>query len=559
MSLTEGKRKTLVFVLTAALILSMMPLTAFADMDNDHDRISVATGEAVTLQWDSSASTGGAIVTNSAIDYYPSSFVLYAYNTATTPSSADATLTYLYNTPGGDAYRVDLPSSASTISVTLADSEYGGNREYVLRCQAPQGVASGGATPSYVNGYLPIGQYASGVNWGSIFSDGTNLTGNTVKFLNGYESTGVSLGAGGGYVQFEFGSAVENKDTNPYGIDFVIYGNPFNGNPEAGAVKVSTDGAVWYDLAGSLYYDAKSKNNVDVSYKKVSTTSAAFTTKGIYYKIDNGSWTKFNTNTSTAWWPEFTAEGYGTVSGIAANFKGSTTVEGVAWNSPYEEITFGDVCLVKDTDTTNDYQFGYFDIRSNGSSYAAAVNPYATLPSANNGGDGFDISWAVNENGEPVALDSIKYVRAYTSACLNTTGDAFTVPSIFGETSAEVCGIYVANGTGSGITTTAPTALSINYLDDFEEVVTTSSISVPANMSSYSYIDTIRSIAAAYDAVSIEISIIAGSGANVFVNSTKLNEDSGVYSVTTDIPESTQDLRIIVQSGTNLPYLFLLK
>ncbi len=26
---------------------------------------------------------------------------------------------------------------------------------------------------------------------------------------------------------------------NPYGVDFVIYGNAFNGNPEAGAVQVS--------------------------------------------------------------------------------------------------------------------------------------------------------------------------------------------------------------------------------------------------------------------------------------------------------------------------------
>lgn len=33
----------------------------------------------------------------------------------------------------------------------------------------------------------------------------------------------------------------------------------------------------------------------------------------------------------------------------------------------------------------------------------------------------------------------------------------FTTPSIFGETSAEVCGVYGVNGTGGGDTTLTPT------------------------------------------------------------------------------------------------------
>lgn len=38
-------------------------------------------------------------------------------------------------------------------------------------------------------------------------------------------------------------------------MDFVVYGNAFNGNPEAGAVQVSENGTTWYELAGSKYYD----------------------------------------------------------------------------------------------------------------------------------------------------------------------------------------------------------------------------------------------------------------------------------------------------------------
>lgn len=551
------------FVLMLALVLTMTmaPMPVYAQW-TDHDRISVATGEPVEVLWDGPTSTTGAIVTNTAIDYYPSSFVFYV-DTPTPPAvSNGGSATFLFSTSGGDAYRVNLPSTPSTITVELPDS-VDPDGVFILRCQAPQGTAPVATTPLAVNGYLPVGQFARGIIWGSIYSDGPHSSGSVVKFLNGYEDTGVSLGAGGGYVQFEFDNTVLNRDINPFGVDFIIYGNAFENNPEAGAVKVSADGVTWYDLAGSLYYDAKSKNNENVAYKKVTTTSAGFATTGIYYKLGSGNWTKFNTDTGVLWWPEPITEGYLTVSGIFAKFKNSNvTVGGVDWDYSVTNptITYNDVCLVKDTDDNDDYQFGYFDVRGNGSNYGTAVNPYATPPTANNGGDGFDISWAVDENGEPFYLAGIKYVRAYTTACLNTTGDAFTVPAQFGETSAEVCGIYAAKGTGSGITTTAPSILSVNYIDELEEVVTTSSISVPANMSAYSYMDTIRSIAASSEAITLEISITAGSGENVFVNSAKFSEvgTSGVYTGTMGIPGSTQDIRVIVQSGANLPYLFLL-
>ena len=57
-----------------------------------------------------------------------------------------------------------------------------------------------------------------------------------------------------------------------------------------------------------------------------------------------------------------------------------------------------------------------------------------------------------------MALDHITKVRAYTAAALKTDGSgAFTTASIFGETSAEVCGIYGVNGTGGKAATKLPT------------------------------------------------------------------------------------------------------
>lgn len=309
---------------------------------------------------------------------------------------------------------------------------------YTITCPAQNGTAPTSIVKT-VEGYLPVGQFARGTGWGTA----------TGKFTtSGYESTGVSLGAAGGYIQMDLASPIYDLATNKYGVDFVVYGNAFNGNPEAGAVKVfgykagDTTGA-WYDLAGSLYYDSISKNNATVSYKRI----ASGTDAGIWYKINNGSWTKFTTN--TAWWPD-TTKGYGDTWG---------SVDGVTWDQTNDIITYTGVSLVKDTDTTNDYQFGYFDVHVNGSDYGVAQNPY-TITNTDKGGDGFDIAWAVNSNGTPAGLSYITKVRVYTAAALTSDGTAFTTPSIFGETSAEFCGVFKATGSTTE-QTAAPTSISV--------------------------------------------------------------------------------------------------
>ena len=123
-----------------------------------------------------------------------------------------------------------------------------------------------------------------------------------------------------------------------------------------------------------------------------------------------------------------------------------------------EVITYSGLTLVPDdtqvlgsnptqAQMTDVYQWGYADVRVNGSAYGTAINPYASAASVGNGGDGFDLSWAVDENGKPVSISSAKYIRVYSAVLFNA--------GIFGETSAEVCGLYVANGTGSGVASTS--------------------------------------------------------------------------------------------------------
>ena len=62
-----------------------------------------------------------------------------------------------------------------------------------------------GSAPSSVVSYLPIGQYASGQGWGSAagkFAGKTSL-----------ESTGVSLGELGGYIEFKFDDGITDDPT----------------------------------------------------------------------------------------------------------------------------------------------------------------------------------------------------------------------------------------------------------------------------------------------------------------------------------------------------------
>ena len=191
--------------------------------------------------------------------------------------------------------------------------------------------------------------------------------------------------------------------------------------------------------------------------------------------------------------------------------------------------------LVRDTDATADYAFGYADITPNGTNYGTPVNPYTYNTT---GGNAYDISWAVNDNGEPVRLTTISKIRVYTSAVLNvssTDAPIFTVPSIFGETSAEVCGIYAVNPGASEVGVTTEPTIRING-----DTITATSVSDNA---------------AVYDSGGLlegdVISVTAASGTNLWIN----NANSSSYTVTAD----DQMVRVIVQSGEKEPYIVVIK
>ena len=512
--------------------------------------------------------------TSTGIGYFDPAVTAYELETATgsvtisaAALSSGATVSYSGSSGMSISSSGVISFSATgtyTLTVTVTNS---GTKSYTVSITYAAAATSG--VPSDVCGYLPVGQFARGNGWGALFTNGTNTSG-TKKFLSGYVSTGVSLGLLGGYVQFDLGTNkyITDTATHPYGVDFIVYGNPFSGNPEAGAVMVSEDGKIWYNLAGSLHYDSNTVQHTDISYMKLdaaTTIGGQSFAKGIHYStnyqptdstdadtvnaaIAAATWTSFVTG--TAWWPEYTDESYGSVwgenDGHLGNHTDSYTTGDVYWNrsGAAEVITYRGVTRVKDdaemglsgANATNHYRFGYADVRQAGSNYGTAVNPYDTLPAAAAGGDGFDLAWAVDDDGKPVNMTGkhIRFIRVYSAVLYNA--------GIFGETSAEVCGLYVATGTGT-TTITAPTSISVSA----------SSENPSTKSSTNNGYQSVRLAGASTAYITVNTT-----SSNIFVNGEAVTSGN-VVSVA--LTQTITPVQIITQNGTESPYItvFLIK
>ena len=192
----------------------------------------------------------------------------------------------------------------------------------------------------------------------------------------------VSLGGWGGYITFGFDHPVANQE----GRDIQILGNAFYmtgsteyGSSEPGIVLVSRDenqnglpDDIWYELKGCLYDDP--------------TTNHAFSRT---YTRDGD--TIRNTFHDQPYYPQWiTADAY--------------TLYGAKLAPLNVTISGQNVQRILD--------YGYVDNK----------------PNTDLEGTSFDISWAVDANGNAVQLDSIHFVRVYNAAdeILELTGELST-------------------------------------------------------------------------------------------------------------------------------------
>lgn len=581
----KTSKKMLSLLLIAAMLVSVLCMGVSA---TGYDEVSIGTGEPVTINW-TTATTGTVVNVDASTNYIPKSFLLWARNGLTVKvGTTELTANGVGDTDS--AYTV-YTDATNEITITVLNGE---TVAYTITCPHYT-TAITGSYPSAVNGYLPVGQFArhNSFGWGTLFTDNTNKNPdtNTPKFLNGYVSTGVSLGMAGGYVQFDMGdNPIENNANNPYGIDFIVYGNAFVGNPEAAGVMVSNDGIKWYTLAGSRHYMNGTKWDQKISYVRIEGSEqralkSTFTADGIYYSenytspseqtqsainaaISAATWHVVPaTGTATAlnlsYWPEWATrvvnntaqeEYYGNVWKLGTDshipaVASTANNAGVNWDKAdttstvpngAEVITYSGLTLVPDdtqvlgsnptqAQMTDVYQWGYADVRVNGSAYGTAINPYASAASVGNGGDGFDLSWAVDENGVPVHMSSAKYIRVYSAVLFNA--------GIFGETSAEVCGLYRTSNTitgGAGTTSINSVAIGSDALDLSEAT---------AYDNNTFYLD-------AEVANGDVITVTAASDANVYIN--------GVASNTFTVSNTTNLVQILVQVGNAAPYILVL-
>lgn len=489
--------------------------------------ISISTGDPVYIAWNGTTGTvtprdGGTII--------PSNFTLWV-DGASSITVDGATVNASYNDGTNYAFSITTGTASKTIVAVV------GGTTYTIVCPAATPATPGGTAPTSVISYLPLGQYASGSSWGSSsgkFAGKTSL-----------ESTGVSLGALGGYIEFYYQAGIEDNAANPYGVDFVVYGNAFDGNPEAGAVQVSEDGVTWYELAGSKYYSGNfnyvgnqgatgkfssaytgTLNNATITYSQNSSSHILVTLKDEdnAVKIDGKTFIEGN-----GWWP-LASEGY-PMAGSHNN-----TGSNVQVSHSDSTLTFSGITAVQDSNVTADYAFGYADVTPNGSpsNLGAPVNPYATNAS---GGDGFDLAWAVDSNGDPVKLGRVYYVRVYTAVLDNGT---------FGETSTEVCGIFTTYGSGGG-SASAPDitvdSMTLSELEEWGVSVETTAVSDNQQILTITGLENYQT----------EFSLEVDGGTYIFMN--------GVSTDSADIAlEDGETLvQIISQSGSAEPFIILVK
>ena len=491
--------------------------------------VSISTGDPVFIAWNG---TTGTVAGRNGSSKIPGEFTLWVENPTSVTVNGTAQSAALQN---GTNYGYTITTSENnTLSIVVV----AGGTTYTISCGTKSHTPAGSAPTSVVS-YLPLGQFANNSGWGYL---GTKFVGPN---KTAPETTGVSLGAFGGFIEFYFENGIEDKATNPYGVDFVIYGNAFNGNPEAGAVQVSVDGTTWYELAGSNYYKSNFTAADPANGFSKFYTGTLRNTSVIYTKGSSRVTAKLGSLNAAdccpaAWFPlttNFTAFENDPTGGATCDSRVSVNLSG-------NTLTFTGVTAIADSDTTADYAFGYADVTPNGSpsEYGEAVNPYTPYTSDKTGGDGFDLAWAVDiATGEPVNLSGqkVKYVRVY-SAVLDF--------GRFGETSPEITGIFTARGTSSN---TNPTPRAIAKLAG--TTISTSGTVVSSTQ---------RFITASVPAGTEQTLSINSSADYLYVNGVQITgtSASNPYTVSVNLAAGeTATYQVITQTGTRQPYIEVIK
>lgn len=244
----------------------------------------------------------------------------------------------------------------------------------------------------------------------------------------------ITLGGYGGYVVFGFDHEVMNVAGK---YDFRILGNAFyaNDNPngeasreggscEPGIVMVSRDvnnnglpDDPWYELAGSEYRRPQTVRNYQITYYKPNENKER-TPDPDYPYINDLTYIRWTTN------------GHG---------------EGYVYRNVYNHQSYypqwieGETLSFRGTKLADNYM----DESGRGLYYVLYAYHwgYADNHPNNDSRSGFNIEWAVDDNGTPVQLPGIHFVKVYTGVNQYC--------GWIGETSTEIAGVEDLHITGA--------------------------------------------------------------------------------------------------------------
>ncbi|MBR6501606.1 MAG: DUF4430 domain-containing protein, partial [Firmicutes bacterium] len=397
--------------------------------------------------------------------------------------------------------------------ILVASSDGSASKEYSFGFSMNESEAY----PDQVVDYLTINsQYINGNGGGYGISPQQVLTGGLL-----------SLGNFGGYVTVYYEEGLTDDPNHKYGVDLWIDGNAFVdtstgtklGSMEPGQVWVSEDGIQWYALAGSEHYESDTLWDYEVTYTKTAAGGTKWT--------DNQGNTSDSTHGRAFDWPNSSIY---TMNDLPA--QSTITLNGVLL--PCVDGT------LNGRDSFNSFssgaRFGYVDVMVNGTE-----NPYLNNDDYENESTGFDLAWAVDENGLPVDVSDKKfhYVKIVTASNL--------MAGAANEKSTEVSSVKRAEVQAAAVgKTKAPLGVTISGNGEDVKISFKEGKQIySANLGEMKYI-------------SIQVNGASASD-NIYINNqnVKAGETAEGFKITKEDGEKL--IRIITQNGEKEPVIHLLK
>ncbi len=395
-------------------------------------------------------------------------------------------------------YHISLKTSVQTINVS---SKNGVVNIYSFKVVKKSKYD----VPDKVTDYLCINsQYTNSLAYGS----GPEAT------LSG---TMRSLGNYGGYVTYYYEDAIKNNPNNKYGVDFYVYGNSFasgGSSSESGQVWVSEDGEKWYALAGSEHYEDSTITDYEITYRKTADGKTSWT--------DNQGGSNDGETQSGAW-------PLSSVYYMNKSAKEDTiTLKGIL-------LSCADGSLYGDGSTASyagEIKFGYVDYFKNGT-IGLDVNPYTENADSN----GFDIEWAVDEEGNRVELNNgIHYIKVVTAS--NIWAGSFR------EKSTEVSYVVRTAAAEESVgKTQAPKSILIT-----DENGVSKEVKLEEDKTEYDVkLNDVSNVSISLKDVTEED--------NIYINNKRIADGE---SANISVNEDGRKVRVIVQNGEKEPVIYIL-